>query len=177
MSLLTRLEQDFESLKVKLAGASARVEGYVATGIKLGNELEGFVNSGTGRLVIPEVLTRIGITDPAMQEDIINAIPKALSYATQAQGVLTAGTPEDQLNAFLEILKNDAPGTQVAKIDQVIANVIGSLDNNSLLPKIYGWLLGHTKTAISILPPVAPSSEPAPVVEVPAEVSPESANV
>jgi hypothetical protein len=166
MSLLLKLEQDFQSLKVHLAGASARVDGYVTTGIKLGTELEKVVNSGIGQIVLSEVFAKIGVTDPAMQEDILNAIPKALAYATQSQEVLTAATPEEQLNLFLADIASDAPGTKVAKIDLVIEKVIANLDGNSLVASLYKWLLSHAKTTIAVAPaPVIPEV----VVEAPVE--------
>lgn len=142
-TFITKLKQGAESIFSKIGLISARLHSYIAIAITFGDKMLMILDSGTGSIVIEDVLKEIGITDPNLVEDVIAAITKAIGYLTQSQAILGAGTPDQVLNTFLTDMKTDAAGLQKSKVWTLLEQTIANLDNNSKLGNFYRWILAH----------------------------------
>jgi len=68
-------------------------------------------------------------------------IVEAIKYLTQAEEIITAGTPQAMLTLFVQDMQKDAPGLQKTKIMRIAQTLVKVLDNNKFLRSVYDWLV------------------------------------
>lgn len=137
-TMFQKLKDDAQLLIVKIGLISHRLLNYILMAIAFGTNLLNLVSGPIGEIAIKDLLP--AGTDPALLEDFIMGVTKAIGYLTQSQAILSAATPDQMLQLFLQDLKNDVPGLQKTKIFAFVWNLASHLDGNAKIPSVYSYL-------------------------------------
>ena|ERR1700761_5095937 len=135
---MTKIREIAEKILLKLGVISHELENYIETALKGTTMILSWIKNPPTEIELKALFPGLTDEDYAKLEA---GIVEAIKYLTQAEEIITAGTPQAMLTLFVQDMQKDAPGLQKTKIMRIAQTLVKVLDNNKFLRSVYDWLV------------------------------------